>query len=1230
MARRPIIRSRRFFSAILQASLIVGLGSSYLPAAASPPAQGEGLRIGRSSETGKVTFIGADPRSPFTLGGRSFEGLKAEDAALAYIDNFAEEIGLKDPASELELARDARAGQTGTTVRYQQVYQGVPVLAGELIIHTDDQARLLSISGEIAPDLSLSVEPEKDAGTARANALKSVARTYKLDPGAFTASEPELWIYDERLLLPSSQQAELVWRMDVRGIERLDVNELVLVNARTGGISLHFNQIDAALYREIYDNNNNPAAGLPGTGPVRTEGDAAVGIADVDKAYDYAGDTYDFYMTYHGRDSLDSAGMSLVSTVRYCDPYYACPYANAFWTGAPEYQMVYGQGYASADDVVGHELTHGVTNFESDLFYYYQSGAINESFSDIWGEFIDQTNGAGTDTVGVKWLMGEDVPGGAIRSMSSPTVYGDPDRMSSANYWTSSGDNGGVHSNSGINNKAAYLMTDGASFNGFVVTGLGIAKVAAIYYDVQTTLLTSGSDYGDLNNMLYQSCLGLVGGAEGITLGDCNEVSEAAQAVEMDEEPEPGFNPEASICPSGTSATDLFYDDLEGGTGNWTAAAIEGSSSWYDTEGYAHGGVTSLYGNDYYAHYDGAPTDSYAAMNADVSLPEGPASYLWFAHAFGFETPNYDGGFVERSTNSGGSWTDSGSLIDSGLDYTGAIYPTYNNPNAGHAAYIGTSHGYVSTRMDLTSLAGQPVRFRWRMSSDDFGYELGWLVDDVRIFSCDPLPLEAGAHDDTDERIQYFGSWGSASVGGAYNGTLHYSNDPNARAFLAVDGSHLILLRTLSGDRGDVDVYVDGAFHSTMENYSTGVSYQSGYPVMGLGSGEHQIELRNASPGSYMDVDGVRVVDALGDGKYDDSTSAIAFDGMWGQAVGGSYYNGTLHYSADPDARATLPFEGTDLIVLRTMGPDKGNVDVYVDGVLNSTMANEFPGHIAFQSGHMINGLSSGTHVLELRNASPGTYMDLDGLVVLGPFTPDAELDDDHINIAYEGEWLTYDMAPLYGGGFHWTGDDTAKTQFTFTGTTVKVMRALAPDRGQADVYVDGLYHSTMQNYLAGALGFQSGYLITDLANATHVVELRNASSSVFMDLDGVVVYEPLGVGTYDDADQRIAYNGSWDVASFSGPANDTLHYSSKPDAIMLVRFSGDAIRITRTLAPDRGNVDVYVDGVYHSTYSSNGAGIQFQQDVDISGLGSGAHTLELRNASPGTYMDVDAIEVLP
>ena len=136
---------------------------------------------------------------------------------------------------------------------------------------------------------------------------------------------------------------------------------------------------------------------------------------------------------------------------------------NAFWDGD---QMAYGDGYAIGDDVTGHELTHGVTEFSSGLLYFFQSGAINEAMSDIFGEYVDQTTPSlGNDAAGVRWLIGEDIPIGAIRNMANPPAFGDPDRMGSPNYAEDPffDDQGGVHTNSGVANKAAFLITDGGT-----------------------------------------------------------------------------------------------------------------------------------------------------------------------------------------------------------------------------------------------------------------------------------------------------------------------------------------------------------------------------------------------------------------------------------------------------------------------------------------------------------------------------------------------------------------------------------------------------------------------------------------------------------------------------------------------------------------------------------------------------------------------------------------------
>jgi hypothetical protein len=400
--------------------------------------------------------------------------------------------------------------------------------------------------------------------------------------------------------------------------------------------------------------------------------------------------------------------------------------------------MVYGDDadFPLADDVVAHELTHGVTEYESGLFYYYQSGAINESLSDVFGEFLDLTYSGGTDTAGTRWLMGEDIePGatGALRDMEDPTVFGDPDKMTSANYFSVSGDlpegsfdNGGVHFNSGVNNKAAFLMVDGATFNGKTVTGLGITKTANIYYYAATNLLTSGADYLDLYHALRQACAVQIG-VVGITAGDCAEVQDALDAVEMNLQPVAGYNPEAPYCPTGKGVgPTLFFDNFEDGFGNWDVAALTGASRWFGSSFFAHSGAAHLWADA------NAPVNSDSVAAMDTSYPIVADTYLHFAHAFGWQQPADDGGLVEYSTNGGGSWSDAGGLFDEN-GYTGTIS---DDPLSGLSAFVGDSHGYISTRLNLTSLAGQSVRFRFRQGIDSTGVDLGWVVDDVRIYTC--------------------------------------------------------------------------------------------------------------------------------------------------------------------------------------------------------------------------------------------------------------------------------------------------------------------------------------------------------------------------------------------------------------------------------------------------------------------------------------------------------------
>ncbi|WP_067708024.1 MULTISPECIES: M4 family metallopeptidase [unclassified Erwinia] len=216
--------------------------------------------------------------------------------------------------------------------------------------------------------------------------------------------------------------------------------------------------------REIYDAQQKET--LPGK-LVRSEGAAATGDVATTEAYDYLGVTYDFFWQAYQRNSLDNNGLVLKGTV-----HYGKNYQNAFWNGQ---QMVFGDGdgqifnrFTIAIDVVGHELSHGVTETEAGLIYFQQAGALNESLSDVFGSLVKQFHLKQTAD-SADWIIGEGllakgIKGKGLRSMSEPgTAYDDPllgkdpQPANMKDYVQTRDDNGGVHLNSGIPNRAFYL-----------------------------------------------------------------------------------------------------------------------------------------------------------------------------------------------------------------------------------------------------------------------------------------------------------------------------------------------------------------------------------------------------------------------------------------------------------------------------------------------------------------------------------------------------------------------------------------------------------------------------------------------------------------------------------------------------------------------------------------------------------------------------------------------------
>ncbi|MEU8033178.1 M4 family metallopeptidase [Streptomyces sp. NPDC049099] len=269
--------------------------------------------------------------------------------------------------------------------------------------------------------------------------------------------------------------------------------------------------IDAAHHKQI----------LPGT-QVRAEGGQESDDAAVNQAYDGLGDTFNLYLKAYGRNSIDGRGLPLVATVHYGEMY-----ENAFWNGE---QMVFGDGdgtifldFTSCIDVIGHELTHGVTQYTANLNYYGQSGALNESLSDVFGTIIKQWV-LGQTVEQADWMIGAELLGPTVggyndsprglRSMKDPgTAYDDPrlggkdpQPASMNGYVRTSADNGGVHINSGIPNRAFYLTAKAIGGNAWekagqiwydTLTGGELAPDAQFADFARLTVAAAKSRYGD-------------------------------------------------------------------------------------------------------------------------------------------------------------------------------------------------------------------------------------------------------------------------------------------------------------------------------------------------------------------------------------------------------------------------------------------------------------------------------------------------------------------------------------------------------------------------------------------------------------------------------------------------------------------------------------------------------------------------------------------------------------
>nr|WP_276592204.1 M4 family metallopeptidase [Nocardioides lijunqiniae] len=417
-----------------------------------------GLRLLNDKATGKVGFARATGAEADLYPGVSGT---SPAAAVAKVDRFLDEYAGAFGSTRGQLEQtDVTTNRYGTTVSFVQRFEGVEVFGSGLKAHVDKQGDLTSVNGFAVPDLRVDTDPAVSPEKAGANAVafvkgdpaKDADGSGAADTTGIEAAETELVVYRTGFLKGETGPTVLAYQVTVTN-ER-NIRDVLILDADTGKLVNRYSLGADALERELYEKSRT-------TPPVWKEGDALPGTLNQDQQnlVNSAGESYWMFANTFGRDSYDGEG-AVMRTVNN-DPTIKCPNAN--WNGIT---TNYCDGVTS-DDIVSHEWGHAYTEYTSGLIYQYQSGALNESYSDVWGETLDQINNREDEgeTFGAKRPDGEcepTAPAALQMTINSPAGAAGPCKAVAAAF-------GPAYDTTGVTTDVV-VATDAANTEGPVTT----------------------------------------------------------------------------------------------------------------------------------------------------------------------------------------------------------------------------------------------------------------------------------------------------------------------------------------------------------------------------------------------------------------------------------------------------------------------------------------------------------------------------------------------------------------------------------------------------------------------------------------------------------------------------------------------------------------------------------------------------------------------------------------
>lgn len=847
--------------------------------------------------------------------------------ALDLLTRHAAAFGLVSPSDELRTVAELADPVGGGSVFFRQFYLGLPVFGATVRVHFDAGGTVRAVNGAVVSDIDLDPSPRLSALDAENMARRAVAKPNELRPEDLAVDSVRLLVYRTGLVRGRPGDNHLAWEVEVASPPI--VREVVYFDAGSGRLldrRSKIHRIDRRVHLHRMPN------------PIWSEGDPlpfasgnSARDAEVNEMISATGDIHTLMANLTGGQYLSFDGFDATMNAVYDADSLDCPNAVES-NGVTAYcvDMV-------SDDVVAHEWAHAYTEWTHALVYQWQPGALNEAYSDIYGELVDQLNGRGSDlpddlrgpgecslaggspsptldilqpaaaagrypaggavfnppgpwsvtapveladdgigatsdacqpvnsfpagavalidrglclfrdkvrhaqdagaagaiivnnqgdsvldmggdlepldipailigqsdgarirgalnqgvtatleltaslSATVRWLIGEDTGAlGAIRDMWSPSCFGDPDRVGSANYSCQETDNGGVHTNSGVANHAFALLVDGGAFNGGHIRAIGATKAARIYWRAMSRYQTPVSNFTDHADLLEISCEDLIGAqlydpgsgdpiAETVTADDCLQVAAAMRAVEMRQSPDQcGFRPLLDPDPpAATGNVTLFDDGFDDPPGSEWILHNHGvypeyePRDWVWTDDLPEGGVgggwfaiDSVFIGDCIPGSDDQ-SGVMELISPPITVPEGVTDpVLVFDHWISTE-PDWDGGNLKIGVD-GGPWMTVPGSVFKFNPYNGRINPPAgsnpnSNPLAGEPAFTGANPGVLGgswgqSQVDLGSLIGPGDIFALRF---DFGVDgcngaEGWYLGRVRVTADGRAPRHPG------------------------------------------------------------------------------------------------------------------------------------------------------------------------------------------------------------------------------------------------------------------------------------------------------------------------------------------------------------------------------------------------------------------------------------------------------------------------------------------------------